>query len=214
MAGIVDIELDPADFPMPPNTIDNPYWPLIPGTSFGYRAIAEDECEFNRFTVTAATKTIEVSPGNYVEVRVIRDQEWVTERDEEGEPMGDPETEPATSGLIMLANPTSGDRYQQEFLEDEAEDWASVLRLNSRVAIEYGDFEDCLITKEWTPLEPGSVEKKFYCPAQNGFGGGLVFINELHGRTLYVEYVGGNFPAGLPGDGSVEFPAAELGCEE
>ena len=96
----------------------------------------------------------------------------------------------AEAGIVMLGSPRSGDRYRQEYWEDEAEDWGAVLRLNAKVSIEYGDFEDCLMTREWTPLEPGEVEHKFYCPEEGNPGPGLVFIEELKGKTVYVEYVG------------------------
>ena len=90
----------------------------------------------------------------------------------------------ALPGIIMLADPTVGSCYQQEYYEDEAEDMGKVLKLNASVSVEYGDFEDCLKTKEWTPLEPGEIEHKYYAP-----GVGLVFIEELKGKTVNVELV-------------------------
>ena len=109
----------------------------------------------------------------------------------------------------MVANRSSGDRYQQEYWEDEAEDWGAVLRLNANVSIDYGDFEACLMTREWTPLEPGEIEHKFYCPEQGGSGpAGLMFIEELKGKTVYVEYIGMDFGETAPGEGE-PFPALE-----
>ena len=54
------------------------------------------------------------------------------------------------------------------------------------------------------------MEHKYYCltPA----GSGLVFIEELKGKTLYVEYIGANLPGVFPGDGDTNFPATALGC--
>ena len=98
----------------------------------------------------------------------------------------------AEAGVIMLAEPRVGDAYQQEFFEDEAEDRGKVLRLNATVAIEVGTFAGCLKTKEWSPLSPGSVEHKYYCPS----GGGLMLVNELHGGTVRVEFIGSTLPAG------------------
>ena len=71
----------------------------------------------------------------------------------------------------MLADPQPGDRYQQEFDEDNAEDMAAVLRRNGKVSIEFGDYADCLVTREWSPLEPGFTEKKWYCRADGAFPG-------------------------------------------
>ena len=60
-----------------------------------------------------------------------------------------------------------------------------VLNLNVTVELEsFGPFTDCLKTKEWTPLERGHVEHKFYCP-----GIGLVAVDELKGRTVRFERV-------------------------
>jgi len=114
----------------------------------------------------------------------------------------------AEPGIIMLSSPSSGDRYQQEYWEDEAEDWASVLRLNAKVSIDYGDFEACLMTREWTPLAPGEIEHKFYCPQDGNPGPGLMFVEELKGKTVYVEYIGPDFGESAPGEGD-DFPALE-----
>ncbi len=127
----------------------------------------------------------------------------------------------AEPGILMLAGPASGLRYRQEYWEDEAEDWAAVMRLNASVAIEYEgrEYENCLETREWTPLEPGSVEHKFYCPEGNNPGPGLVYIQELMGVTVHVEYTGPG-PLGTPGEflpGNPiddDFPSAALGCED
>jgi len=90
----------------------------------------------------------------------------------------------AEAGILMLAAPVPGIAYQQEYYEDEAEDMAKVLKLNASVSVEYGDFDECLVTKEWTGLEPGVIEHKYYAP-----GVGLVFIKELKGKTVEVELI-------------------------
>lgn len=120
---------------------------------------------------------------------------------------GDNEAQP---GIVLPGDPRKGYRYQQEYLEDEAEDWGQVLRLNAKVAIDYQDWEldGCLETREWTPLEPGSVEHKFYCQQDSGWAG-LTFVEELHGKTVYVEYSGSG-PSDLP-DQNEPFPAIQCG---
>jgi hypothetical protein len=93
----------------------------------------------------------------------------------------------AFPGIVMLANPVIGQSYRQEFAEDIAEDWARVMSLDQSVSVKYGDFTGCLETMDWTYLEPGSREHKFYCP---GVGltleirpsGGQV-MNELVAKT-------------------------------
>jgi hypothetical protein len=42
-------------------------------------------------------------------------------------------------------------------------------------------------TKEWTPLERGAIEHKWYC--SDGESGELSLIEELHGKTVIVELV-------------------------
>jgi hypothetical protein len=90
----------------------------------------------------------------------------------------------ALPGIVMPADPMTGMCYQQEYYEGEAEDMGKVLRLDAKVSIEYGDYKDCLKTKEWTPLETGAVEHKYYAP-----GVGLVFIEELKEKTVKVELI-------------------------
>ncbi|HEV8453720.1 MAG TPA: hypothetical protein VGQ24_02440, partial [Gemmatimonadales bacterium] len=69
----------------------------------------------------------------------------------------------AQPGIIMLANPVIGQMYRQEFLADIAEDWAKVVSLTQAVSVPFGDFEGCVETMEWTPLEPGHRADKYYC---------------------------------------------------
>jgi len=105
----------------------------------------------------------------------------------------------AEPGIIMLAHPQPGDTYRQEFDAGNAEDFGKVLRLNATVETGVGAFDGCLVTKEWSPLEAGAVEQKFYCPA----GGGLLLNTELKGKTLRVEYVGSSLPPGVYADEGV-----------
>jgi len=90
----------------------------------------------------------------------------------------------AEPGILMLADPRPGVSYRQEYYEGEAEDMGKVLTLNAKVSIEFGEFEDCLKTKEWTALEPGEIEHKYYAPDI-----GLIYIEELKGKTVHVELV-------------------------
>jgi hypothetical protein len=96
----------------------------------------------------------------------------------------------AEAGIVLLGNPSNGDFYQQEFYEGEAEDWGKVLNFKAE------DDLVCMKTKEWTPLERGAIEHKFYC--SDGTVGELSRIEELRGKTVIVELVGRNLPAPLP----------------
>ena len=90
----------------------------------------------------------------------------------------------AEPGIVMPADPIPGVSYYQEYYEGEAEDQGRVLRLDAAVSVEYGDYEECLTTKEWTKLAPGEIEHKYYAP-----GVGLVYVLELKGKTVHVELV-------------------------
>ncbi len=87
----------------------------------------------------------------------------------------------AEAGIVLLGSPSKGDFYSQEFYEDEAEDWGKVLNFKKM------DGMVCMTTKEWTPLERGSIEHKHYC--SDGLAGELVRIEELHGKTVTVELI-------------------------
>lgn len=85
----------------------------------------------------------------------------------------------ARPGLIMLANPQNGMKYQQEFAEDVAEDMAQVVNIDKTIEIGLGTFEGCLETMEFTPLEPGHREHKYYYP-----GTGLILEVSPRGGQL------------------------------
>ena len=85
--------------------------------------------------------------------------------------------EGAKPGIIMYANPQGGITYRQEFLLGEAEDVATVVGLDTLPALPpgvkfpsgvHGPF---LHTQDFSALEPGVVEDKYYAP-----GVGVVLI--------------------------------------
>ena len=99
----------------------------------------------------------------------------------------------AEAGIVVLGNPYKGAFYQQEFYEGEAEDWGKVLNLTEKNGTKY------MKTKEWSPLEPGAIEHKFY----RSFGGGgeLFLIEELKGKTVIVNLVARNITNPPPAEG-------------
>jgi len=221
LAGEVFFEFNAADFSSP-TTIDNAYWPLMPGTTYIYEAMEDDELVLNHVTITNGTRSV-----CDLDARIVYDREWIC--DEEGEEclleeetfdwyaqddfgniwyfgehtiayiydeetgvLIDIETEGswegcvdgAVPGVIMPVGLRQGDSYRQEYYEGEAEDKAKILRVDDAVSTVLGEFEDVLKTKEWTPLSPGEVEHKYYAP-----GVGLVLIQELKGKTVWVDLV-------------------------
>lgn len=80
----------------------------------------------------------------------------------------------AQPGIVMLAAPTPGDVYRQEYSLAEAEDAARVLALGATAEVPHGAHTGCLLTEDFTPLEPDLREHKFYAP-----GIGLVLEIDL-----------------------------------
>jgi hypothetical protein len=70
----------------------------------------------------------------------------------------------AQPGIVMRARPRVGEVYRQEFRLGDAEDLAQVLSLSGNAAVPAASCGDCVVTREFTPLEPDLVERKFYAP--------------------------------------------------
>jgi hypothetical protein len=68
----------------------------------------------------------------------------------------------AKPGIFMFAHPKVGQSARQEYYKGQAEDHFKVLSLHVRVKVPYGAWRDALLTKEWTPLEPGTIDHKVY----------------------------------------------------
>lgn len=79
----------------------------------------------------------------------------------------------ARPGIVMLAEPKVGMKYQQEYAPGVAEDEAKVRSLNGSVEVPYGSFDHCLVTFETTRLDRSSREYKYYA-----LGIGLVLTLE------------------------------------
>jgi len=188
--------IKPADFV---NVINNPYFPLKPGTTFIYEGTTEEGRERIVVKVTHKTKKIlgvtciEVRDTVTVDGEVVEDTlDWYAQ-DKEGNVwyFGENSKEledglivslegswiagvdGAKPGIIMKAHPAVGDLYRQEFSLGVAEDMAKVLSLNESVTVPYGSFTRCLKTREFTPLEPDAKENKFYAR-------GVGFIKEIN----------------------------------
>lgn len=67
-------------------------------------------------------------------------------------------------GIIMPANPIVGTTYQSEDAPGVAEDMYTVVSLGEHVETPAGSWDGCMKTKDFTPLEPGVTEFKYYCP--------------------------------------------------
>jgi hypothetical protein len=178
--------IDPTDFA---NRVDNPYLPLRPGTSFRYRGVGDDgrTPELNTVTVTRRAKRImgidatvvldEVFSDGKPEERTLdwyaqdkhgnvwylgedsRNYEnghWV--RDDGSWEAGVGNGKP---GIIMLAEPTPGQAYRQEYSPGHALDQARVLGPGGPVRVPYRRFGQTLATREYSSIDH-QFERKLY----------------------------------------------------
>lgn len=85
----------------------------------------------------------------------------------------------ARAGILMWAHPVLSRITPQEIAPGVAEDKAKVLDLDATVTAPYGTQHHCLKQAEFTPLEPGALEYKYYCP-----GIGIVRERDVRGGTV------------------------------
>jgi hypothetical protein len=199
--------VDPADFV---ETIDNPYFPLTPGTTLVYRGVSDGEREVVRVAVTDETKEILGITATVVRDRVFVDGklaedtfDWYaqdrqgnvwylgedTKEYENGkisstEGSWEAGVDGAQPGVIMPAQPEVGLTYRQEFYEGQAEDMAKAVALGATVKVPAGSFDEVLVTEDWTPLEPKLLERKYYAT-----GVGVIFERLIKGGEEVLRLV-------------------------
>jgi hypothetical protein len=166
----------------------NPYLPLVPGSERVYRNAEEI------ITVTVTTQTLEVMGIEAMVVRdVVTDlegeliedtEDWfaqdvdgnvwyfgeIAQNFEDGR-LVDVEgswaagVEHAKPGIVMPAAPRAGMTYRQEFDLGGAEDAGRVLDTQGSESVAAASCAaTCLVTEDFSPLEPGAVEHKYYAP--------------------------------------------------
>jgi hypothetical protein len=169
--------------------VDNPWFPLIPGTRFEYRGVKDGKHARDVLTVTDAHANILGIGATVVHDRLYLDgrlEERTTDwyaQDRAGNVwyLGERtatlgahgqtvSTEGswlagvhgARAGIYMPAHPTPGETGRQEFYRGHAEDQFEVLSLNAAVHSPAVSSDHALLTQETTPLEPGTVDHKLY----------------------------------------------------
>jgi len=68
----------------------------------------------------------------------------------------------AQAGIYMPGHPVVGRTGRQEYLEGHAEDHFRVVSLAASASVPALSSTRALLTEEWTPLEPGTLDHKFY----------------------------------------------------
>jgi hypothetical protein len=91
----------------------------------------------------------------------------------------------AKPGILMLADPQVGNAYRQEVALGEAEDVAEVTSITGNESVPAASCNnDCLVTREFTPLEPGVNENKYYVRDI----GTILEVDAEGNRTELVEF--------------------------
>jgi len=199
--------IDPARFT---DSVTNPYFPLSPGTTYVYEGTKDGTPQRNEVTVTRDTKTIlgvrcvvvhdvVTEEGNLVEETF----DWYAQHSDGnvwyfGEDSKEYEGGKVTStkgsweagvdgaqpGIVMEASPKVSDTYRQEYYPGEAEDMATVLNVNESTTVSAGSYQEVVVTEDFTPLEPDTVEHKYFAP-----GVGFVMGSMVKGGSEEIELV-------------------------
>jgi hypothetical protein len=189
--------VDPARFT---NQVTNRYFPLKPGTTTIYEGTRDGQPQHTEMTVTAETRTIMgvrcvvvrdtvTSNGALVE----KTTDWYAQAASGavwyfGESTAEytngavsstkgsweAGVDGAQPGIIMQATPRAGDHYRQEYRPGEAEDVATVLRVDPSIQVPGGTFRSIVVTEDRNPLEPDKLDQKQFAP-----GVGLVYTKRV-----------------------------------
>jgi hypothetical protein len=197
-----DPVIDPSQFVA---GVTNPFYPLVPGRTLVYQKVTSEGLEEVRVTTLSGTRTIlgvactRVSDivtldGVLVEVtedwfaQDLQGNVWymgeATQEYEDGmlvslEGSWEAGVDGAKPGILMPAAAVIGLTRRLEFQLGEAEDVATLERVNRTVNVPAGMFKGCRETEDETPLEPDVEEHKFYAP-----GVGVVLEVNADGERL------------------------------
>lgn len=191
--------------------VDNPYWPLVPGTRWVYEAETDEGTEridvrvLDETRVVAGIECVVVRDTVSLDGELIEDTfDWYAQ-DKAGNVwyMGEDSTEyeggtvvstagsweagvdSALPGIKVWAEPHVGAApYYQEFYEDEAEDLGRDLALDGTASVPFGEYSALLVVEEWNRLAPETVERKYYA-----IGVGTVMEEVTRGGSEVVKLV-------------------------
>jgi hypothetical protein len=169
--------------------VDNPWFPLKPGTVYEYRGVRDGKPTRDVMTVTHAAKVVDgaecvvVRDLLYIDGRLAeRTADWfaqdakgnvwyfgedTAELDRQGrvtttEGSWESGRDGAKAGIFMPAHPRVGQAGRQEYYKGHAEDHFRVVSLRASVKVPYTSSKTALLIEERTPLEPGLVDHKLY----------------------------------------------------
>ena len=191
--------------------VTNPWFPLTPGRTLVYRGTEDGDALRDVLTVTGRTRVVAGVRCRVVEDRLFRNgrlaertTDWYAQhRDgsvwyfgEETAEIGrdgratstkgswEAGVDGARAGLYMPSRPRVGQSARQEYYRGQAEDHFRVVALRGIVRVPAVSSTRALVTKEWTPLEPGVVDRKVYVR-----GIGTVLEQTVQGGDELLELV-------------------------
>jgi hypothetical protein len=169
--------------------VDNPWYPLLPGSVYVYRGEKDGKQSRDVLTVTHATRLVDHAPCAVIQDRLYlsgrleeRTTEWYSqdargnvwyfgedtaELDRSGRVTSRSGSwtagvDGARPGVFMYARPRIGQGGFQELLKGQAEDRFRVVSLRAAVNVPYVASSAGMLTKEWSALEPGVLDHKIY----------------------------------------------------
>jgi len=178
-------KLDPSKFT---TEIDNEYWPMKPGYHWVYRELEDGELQRVDVTVTNGTKVLGGVTARVVHDEVTRQahvvedtRDWYAQDSDGnlwylGENTKEYENgkvkstegswaygvDGAQAGVVVPADPEQGMTYREEYYAGHAEDAAEVLNVDSQVQVPLGRYQDAMLTRNYSSLEPTVEEMKLY----------------------------------------------------
>lgn len=208
------VEMNPEDFVA---TVDNPYFPRIPGTRYVYEGITIDGLERVEIEILHETRTVMGIQATIMHDVVYLNGELIEEtydwfaQDRTGnvwylgEAVDNYEdgvltdhhgaweagVDGALPGIVMFANPANhvGETMRQEYYVGQAEDHANILSATEQITVPIGSFDNVVQTYDYTPLDPEAQEHKF-------FAAGIGEIRTVDLRTneefVLIEYTPAN----------------------
>jgi hypothetical protein len=203
---------DPASLPSSfVSAVDHPYMPLTPGTTFVYKGKLDRVAAKDVFTVTDQTKTIQgvvttvVRDQVFTKGRLSEDTlDWFAQDadgnvwyfgedtrqlDKNGNVISTEGSWQAgesgnRAGIFLPAAPAVGQTFKAEDAPGVAEDCTEIADLHASVESRFVSSSDSLKTREFSLLEPGVVDNKYYVR-----GIGLVREQTIQGGTDVLELV-------------------------
>jgi hypothetical protein len=170
--------------------VTNPYYPLLPDMRWEYRGVKDGKPLRDVVRVTRRIERIRGVPcvvvldRAYVDGRLRESTiDWFAQDDKGtvwyfGEATQELDrqgrvtstegswragTDGARQGVFMPAHPHVGQSFAQEHYAGHAEDHFKVVSRTATIGVPFGTFHRrALMTEEWTPLEPGVRDAKWY----------------------------------------------------